>query len=124
MNASGIFDEFERLWASYRFCAEEADRLSTPNAEDDEFIKMAIVGFSYHQKTEEWRQEHWKLAKQYLAESSDLGDSSKTKKFAMLALGTLLGLYSAGKIDDRVYWHGHVLLPGFILNKGGAVGAL
>ena len=46
------------------------------------------------------------------------------KKFSMLALGSLLGLYAAGKIDDRVYRLGFILLPGFIMGKGAAVETL
>ncbi len=100
MTDSDIFDEFQRLWGSYRVCSDAAAQLATPNFEDDEF------------------------AQEYLAECDHLKDTSKTKKFAMLALGALLGLYSAGKIDDRVYRLGYILLPGFIMGKGGAVEAL
>ena len=124
MTDSDTFDEFERLWGSYRVCSDAAAQLATPSFEDDEIMRMAIVGFSYQQKTEEWHREHWKLAQENLAECDHLKDTSKTKKFAMLALGALLGLYSAGKIDDRVYRLGYILLPGFIMGKGGAVEAL
>lgn len=124
MTGSDLFDEFERLWTSFRTCSATARHLATPNAEDDEFIKMAIVGFSYHQRTEEWQHEHWKLTKEYLGECERLEDGEKTKKFAMLAFGALLGLFSAGKIDDRLYQLGCILLPGFILSKGGATETL
>ena len=39
----------------------------------------------------------------------------------MLALGLLLGRYSSGKIDDRVYRLGYILLPGFVMGKGGDI---
>jgi len=38
-------------------------------------------------------------------------------KYNMLALGVLLGLYSAGKIDDRLYRTGYFLLPGFVIGR-------
>ena len=42
----------------------------------------------------------------------------------MLALGALLGLYSAEMIDDRIYQVSYATLPGFILGKGAAVETL
>ncbi len=126
MTQHEIFTEFERLLGCYAACVKASETLSTPNGEDDEFMKMAIVGFSYHEKTEAWSRKHWLIAKEYLQESDGLEhfDSTKTKKFSMLALGALLGLYSAEMIDDRIYQIGYVTLPGFILEKGAAVEAL
>src|SRR6266540_653934 len=77
MTDSDIFDEFERLWGSYRVCSDAAAQLATPNFEDDEFMRMAIVAFSYHQKTEEWHRQHWKFAQEYLAECDHFKDTSK-----------------------------------------------
>jgi len=82
---------------------------------------MAIVGFSYHDKTENWQQGHLKIARQYADECARLGDSAELRKFNLLALGALLGLYSAGKVDDRLYGIGYALLPGFVLSKGSEV---
>ncbi len=124
MSESEIFDEFEKLWRSYSVCCRSAETLDSPNAEDDQFIKMAIVGFSYHDKTENWQQGHFKIAKQYADACADLGDPPSLRKFNLLALGALLGLYSAGKIDDRVYGIGYALLPGFVLSKGSEVDRL
>jgi len=121
MNDSGIYDEYERLWRCYSVCCHSADALKSPNPHDDEFIKMAIVGFSYHDKTENWKQCHFDLAKAYLDESLRLGDTVKTAKFSLLALGALLGLYSSGKIDERHYGIGYALLPGFVMSKGGEI---
>ncbi len=121
MNESDMFDEFDRLWRSFAVCSRAAEMLDSPNREDDPFIKMAIIGFSYHDKTENWQQRHFKLAKQYAAECARLGDPPKLRKFNLLALGALLGLYSAGKMDDRVYGIGNALLPGFVLSKGSDV---
>lgn len=124
MSESDIYDEFERLWRSFRVCRQSADALKSPNPEDDDFIKIAIVGFSYHDKTENWREGHLKIVKGYGDECARLGDPPKTKQFNLLALGALLGLYSAGRIDDRLYGIGCALLPGFVLSKGSGVETL
>ncbi len=121
MTESDIFDEYQRMWDSFRRCCEAANSLNTPNPEDDIFIKMAIVGFSHHQKTESWEHDNYRVAKQYLDEGTSLGDSETMRKFNLLALGALMGLYASGKIDQRVYSIGYCLLPGFVLGKGGAV---
>jgi hypothetical protein len=119
MNGSDIFDEFERLWRTFGVCCESAETLRSPNPQDDQFIKMAIVGFSFHDKTENWRQGHFKIAREYADESMRLGDPPKLTKFNLLALGALLGLFSAGKLNDRLYGIGYALLPGFVMSKGG-----
>ena len=121
MSESDIFDEFERLWHSFGVCCRSAEALDSPNPQDDQFIKMAIVGFSYHDKTENWQQGHFTIARRYVDECTRLGDPPKLGKFNLLALGALLGLYSAGKIDDRLYGIGYALLPGFVMSKGSAV---
>ncbi len=123
MTESDIFDDFERRWQAVSGCWRIACDLKSPNSEDGNLIKMAIVGFSYHDKTENWAVGHCKIAERYLKESEDVGDSEDIRKFSMLALGSLLGMYSAGKIDDRLYGIGYALLPGFVLGKGnGAIG--
>jgi len=87
-------------------------------------MKMAIVGFSYHDKTEHWEQSHFKAAKDYRDECIRLGDAVKTVKFNLLALGALLGLYASGRIDDRLYRVGYALLPGFVMSKGNEIQGL
>ncbi len=124
MSESDIFDEFERLWRSFAASCQSAETLNSPNREDDQFIKMAIVGFSYHDKTGNWQQGHFTIARKYADECARLGDPPKLKKFNLLALGALLGLYSAGKVDDRLYGIGYALLPGFVLSKGSEVETL
>jgi hypothetical protein len=76
---------------------------------------MAVVGFSYHDRTENWAQRHFEIAHAYLDESDSLEDPSPIKLYSMLALGSLLGMYSASKIDDSVYRNGSALLPGFVM---------
>ena len=121
LTESDIFDEYERLLNCYTDCCKAAENIASPNHEDNRFIKMAIVGFSFHQTTENWAPGHYTIAKRYLDESEDLEDAENTKRFNMLALGALLGLYSSGKIDDRVYRVGYILIPGFVMSKGNAI---
>ena len=123
MTESDIFDDFERRWQAASGCWLTACNLTSPNLEDSNLIKMAIVGFSYHDKTENWAVGHYKIAERHLKESEDVGDSEDIRKFNMLVLGSLLGMYSVGKIDERLYGIGYALLPGFVLGKGnGAIG--
>ncbi len=124
MSESDIFEEFERLWRSFAVCCQSARTLDSPNPQDDEFIKMAIVGFSYHDKTENWKQGHFDIARECADECARLGDPAGLRKFNLLALGSLLGLYSGGKIDDRLYRIGYALLPGFVMSKGSEVSSL
>ena len=124
MNAastSELFQEFERLLGSYSGCLEFADKLESPNPEDSRLIKMAIVGFSYHDATSNWEAGHCDIASDYLAESESAALPDGAKLFSMLAFGALLGMLSSEKIDDRVYGLGRALLPGFVYGKGSDV---
>lgn len=98
--------------------------LESPNPEDSRFIKMAIVGFSYHEETECWARDHFEVAHDYLCESGSIGASDAMKLYSMLALGALLGMHTSGKIDTSTYRTGHATLPGFTMAKGGAVDEL
>ena len=124
MTDSDIFDEFEKLWESYRAHSEAAHKLTTPNSEDDEFIRMAIIGFTIHQTIDKWRPDHRVLAIDYLDSMNQPEDTSKMKKFTMLAFGTVLGLYSSWKIDERGYRIGNILIPGFVMSKGASINTL
>jgi len=115
LSHSDIAAEFERLLKAYPACLAAADSLVSPNQEDNRFTKMAIVGFSYHDRTENWAEGHYALARDYLNESESLENPTPIRLFSMLALGSLLGLYSAGKIDDGVYRVGVGVLPGFVM---------
>jgi hypothetical protein len=124
MTEADIYGEFERLWDSFAVCVQAADHLNSPNPEDDPFVKVAIVGFLCHDQANNWRYDHYAVTKKYLIACEELGDSPNTKRFNMLALGDLLGLYSSGKIDERVYRIGYALLPGFVMGKGDSINRL
>lgn len=117
LSQSDVFEEFEHLLTAFPACLSTADSLESPNAEDNRFIKMAIAGFDRHDPAVNWAYGHFEVARSYLDETESLGDSDSIKLYSLLALGTLLGMYSAGKIDERVYNVCHATLPGFILLK-------
>ena len=121
LSHSDIAAEFERLLKAYPACLAAADSLVSPNQEDNRFTKMAIVGFSYHDRTENWAEGHYQLARNYLDESESLEDPTPIKLFSMHALGSLLGMYSAGIVDECVYNHGSAVLPGFVMLHWGTI---
>jgi hypothetical protein len=53
--------EFGRLLSGFSIAHDAARHLTTPNREDDDNIKMAIVGFSYHRATEDWSRQHYEF---------------------------------------------------------------
>jgi len=93
MNESDIYDEYERLWNSYDACCQSAESLRPMRPHDDEFVRMAIVGFSFHEKIERLRDSHLRFVRDYHDECDQLGDSTKARKFSLLALGALLGMH-------------------------------
>jgi len=114
---ANILTEFNRLWDVVPQSWQMACNLVSPNEEDSDILKMAMIGFSCHDKMENWKQGHFKIAQCYLKECDSLGDSEDMKKINMLLLGALLGMYSAGKIDDGLYRTGYILLPGFVMGR-------
>lgn len=114
-------DEFARLLSAFPVARDAARRLITPNREDDDDIKMAIVGFSYHRATEDWSRQHYEFIQSRCeGELSDRalhehGEAAAIfRAFACLALGALLGLRDSRQIDDTGFALGDAQLPGFM----------
>lgn len=114
-------DEFARLLNAFPIARDAARRLTMPNAEDDDDIKMAIVGFSYHQATEYWSHQHYEFIRSRCeGELSDRalhshGDAAAIfRAFACLALGALIGMHGSQQIDDTGFELGDAQLPGFM----------
>jgi len=114
-------DEFARLLSAYSVARDTARQLTTPNQEDDDDIKMAIVGFSYHRATEDWSRHHYEFIRSRC--DGELSDRALHKHgeaaaifraFACLALGALLGLRDSRQIDDTGFALGDAQLPGFM----------
>jgi len=108
---------FEQLYRTFSRDLKLAGEITSPNAEDTLETKASIVGFSYHRRTEEWsKNQHTFVC--YRLTDSGLSLTGERLFFA-LSLGYLLGLHSAGEIDDVEFGLAEVQLPGFILLKGG-----
>jgi len=114
-------DEFARLLNAFSVARDVARQLTTPNREDDDDIKMAIVGFSYHRATEDWSRQHYEFIRSRC--EGELSDSALRehgeaaavfRAFACLALGALLGLRDSRQIDDTRFALGDAQLPGFM----------
>lgn len=89
------------------------------NPEGDADINMAIVGFSYYCRTEEWGHSHYSLIRarcdgELSDRSLEMEGAAGFRSFACLALGALLGLYASGQIDDVTFSLGDAQLPGFM----------
>jgi hypothetical protein len=114
-------DEFARLLSAFPDARSAARQLTTPNREDDDDIKMAIVGFSYHRATEDWSRRHYEFIRSRCdGELSDdalqeHGEAAAIfRSFACLALGALLGLRDSSQIDETGFVLGDAQLPGFM----------
>ena len=119
MNQDQVFNELKRMWNECQNCVKLAEDLDTPNAEDSHLVKIAIVGFSYHDRTENWGINHLHTVEAYMQECREAGHGSRMREYLALCQGLLLGLYSGGKIDDVTYSYGMAVLPGLAFGKGG-----
>lgn len=118
-----IIEEFKSILNHYDRYASVAIKMKTPNPEDDEFIRAAIVGFSQHAPTEEWTHSHYEYILNY--RQGDFSDKSfeflygekalKVALFACLCLGALLGMYQIAEISEDEYKIAEGQLPGFML---------
>ena len=124
-------DEFARLLSAFPVARDAARQLTTPNREDDDDIKMAIVGFSYHQATEHWSRDHYEFIRGRC--DGELSDdalhghgeaAAGFRSFACLALGALLGLRDSRQIDETRFALGDAQLPGFMYAHLPAIDAL
>ena len=118
--------EFGRLLHRFMTYREMANELQSPDPEDDLFVKMAIVGYSFHQPTEAWgidnlryiqQRRHDDYSDAQLVEFEDRAQSYA--QFACLSLGYMLGLFQSGQIDDVEFLRGEALLPGFLALHSG-----
>jgi hypothetical protein len=118
-----FFQSFER----YRRAALD---LETPNVEDDEFIRAAIVGFSRYAATEDWDRSHYEFIRSH--REGDNSDASlsvlhgeRASQYALLAclcLGALLGLYQTQAISHDEFHVAEVQLPGFLALQANKLG--
>jgi hypothetical protein len=114
--------EFDRLLSEFAPSLATARELESLNPEDDEFVKLAVVGFSLHEEMELWRREHYEFIKARL--EGDISPDNldwyeeaapSVAAFSCLALGALQGLYNRRNINDAEVLHGEMILPGFTM---------
>lgn len=115
------FAEFDRLLAGFSHHRKVTHTAAWTISENDEFVRLAFVGFALHQLSERWSREHAEFIKAQRAddwsnESLDWYEQAAQDvgAFAGLAFGALLGLHSRGAISDTEFLHATALLPGFI----------
>ena len=118
LNESDILNEFEHLYNNYKLYHDSALKIISPNKNDSEYIKIAIMGFSKNSKSLNWNINHFNLIENYFKEYIECGICEIEIKFSLLAVGSMLGLYFENKIDDRLYKYSIILLPGFVMGKG------
>lgn len=127
MNSAHSMETFGRFLGRFEDYKAAARSLASPNPDDDEAIRAAIVGFSSFAPTEQWAREHYEFVNRYR-----LGDFSNAELaaihgdrapdwalFALLCLGALLGQYQSGEIDDAGFRLGEAQLPGFMALHAG-----
>jgi hypothetical protein len=110
---------FEGLLMTFQRDRALAEKLKSPNIDDDLCVRSAIVGFSYNSPTESWGKGHYDFFRKHALDPSSLGNAEFL--FSCECLGYLLGLYEAGKLSDEKFREAEAILPGYILLKAGAI---
>lgn len=94
----------------------------TGRAEDDVFVKVAIVAFGRHAPQTEWDWNHlmevrrWRTG-DYSDEALASYGPTGARRYAFLAcawLGTVLALFQMGSVTEAEALAGYALLPGFV----------
>src|SRR5262249_40219589 len=107
-----MFSHFRFLWDELPQIREKVALLESPNPNDDHMVKFAIVGYSYHQPVSSWGREEFEFVASRRGEVAESG--AKWMEFVCLASGYLLGLYQAGRCDERECALFEAQLPGFM----------
>jgi hypothetical protein len=107
-----VLSHFQMLLEDLPGISECVAALESPNPEDDRSIKFAIVGYSYFQPITSWGSNELKFVTKCRQEVVELG--VLWTEFVCLAIGYMLGMYQAGKCDDRECGLFEAQLPGFM----------
>ena len=115
-----VVAEYEVLLGNLDQLIELAENLESPNAEDEIFVKAAIIGFSHRSPTDQWSRKHFEFAQRRRQEDySDAElrrydtNTNRLGMFACLCLGCLLGLAEAGTISEQQIRTAEAHLAGF-----------
>lgn len=119
--------DFEVLLLDFDAKRRAALSLVTPNPEDDECVRAAIVGFARYCDPDAWGRGHLEfIQKRRRGEVSDEAliplHGPQAKDYALLAclfMGSLLGMFQAEKISEEEFRSGETLLPGFLAESAG-----
>lgn len=107
-----MVSHFRKLWDDLPHIREMAASLESPNMEDDQMVKIAIAGYSYHQPAQSWGRDEFEFVDKRRREVVDF--DPKWVEFVSVASGYLLGLYQSGQINDAQCAQFEALLPGYM----------
>ena len=119
-NTTALFDDLARRFPEL---SRAATGLSSPNPEDDLFVRHAIVGFGQSCSVDLWSRDQHLFISRRLEHGLSIDslqdffadDAIAVRLFSCLALGSLLGKLQAGDLDDSGFMLGDAHLPGYIL---------
>jgi hypothetical protein len=118
--ATGAFRTLLLRYADY---AAAAAQLVSPNAEDDEYSKLAIAGFSSVAATERWSYEYFTSIRNLrVTELSDdalawhAPHAQQYARFACMCYGALFALRDIGSLKDEDDFEiAEAVMPGFMM---------
>lgn len=124
----GVHEQLGALIGTFRRDVSLAEKMQSPNAEDDMATKVAIVGFSYNAPTGEWSHEHYRFLHERLESEYSLRDLEEwgaeprvLQLFASLCLGLLLGLYQGNRITEEEFRTCETQIGGLIALHNGTL---
>lgn len=118
---SNTFELFVWLLTNFESLLGRARHLRTTNAEDALAVKAAVVGFSLFSPLPRWGRAHFEIIDSRL--QGELSPhalqcyeqaAEPIAIFSCLALGSLLGKFEAGQIDEAEFLLGDAHLAGFV----------
>ncbi len=117
----GVVDLFEHLLKHCPFLIETALATVTPNAEDTDEIKAAIVGFYQFTEPENWTFEYWQSVHNWLTSilftemvGQTLPDKASLSLFGGLAYGAMLGKWHSSELSEAEFTVGEMQLLLFL----------
>jgi hypothetical protein len=130
MTNESVFKHLEELVKTFERDVQLAKQLDSPNDDDDLEIKVAMVGFSYNSRTDDWDLGHFDFVRLRLARnfaSSELAEygpnAENVRLFFALSVGYLLGLYHQEELSDNDFRTAELLVSGLIMQHLGRLTA-
>ena len=120
-DAAETWAYFEKLWQSLPSYSAQASASHDPEGSESLYAVLARLGFSQSGAAAQWNGEHLRIVHQHLMNCERAGDGEQVKQFHALALGVLLGMHAAGRLDDAGYGRGGQVLAEFAASRGDAL---